>query len=118
MYARVAIVDDVDPRLREETWNWVQSEGQRLERELPGYQGVLTLVDAENRRTLRIHLPESEEHARETDAILQADPSASLPEELRRGTTNGPTPGSARSSSATESDADAVKQYGTNEERS
>ena len=84
MYARVAIFDNVDPRLQEETWNWVQSEGQRMERELPGYQGVLTLVDADNRRTLRIHLLESEEHARETDAILRGDPPPSLPEELRQ----------------------------------
>lgn len=51
VYARVTIFDDVEPRLQEETWNWVQSEGRRLERELPGCQGVLTLVDAENRRT-------------------------------------------------------------------
>ena len=84
MYARVTIFDDVEPRLQEETWNWVQSEGRRLERELPGCQGVLTLVDAENRRTLRIHLLESEEHARRTNAILSGDPPPSLPEELRQ----------------------------------
>ena len=56
MYARVTILDDVDPHLREETRNSVETEGQRLERELPGYQDVLTLVDGENRRTTRIHL--------------------------------------------------------------
>ena len=106
MYARVTIFDAVEARLRGETRTWVDTESQRLERERPGYQGVLTLVDGENRRTPRIHLFDNEEHAREAHAILDGDPPASLPESSGRWGGSGRTSASARSSSATGSDAE------------
>lgn len=76
MFARVSIFEDVDVELQPETYEWIRTEGRRLQRELPGYEGVLTLTDADGRPVVRVNLHDTEEHARQADAILSGEPPA------------------------------------------
>ncbi len=84
MHARLVVLDDVDLGLEREWAEWSQIEGLRLSRELPGYRGVMTLVDRDNRLVVRIHLLDGEAKAREADATLNGPPPGSMPEVLKR----------------------------------
>ena len=84
MFARLSIFDDVDLSLEEQAREWMTTEGLRLSRALPGYQGLMTLIDRDSRRVVGIGLYDNEENARQADELLNQAPPESLPEELRR----------------------------------
>lgn len=84
MYARVTIFEDVDLSLEREALAWSQTEGLRISRALPGYQGLLTLVDRADRRLLGIGFYESADNARQVDRLFPEMLAESIPEELRQ----------------------------------
>ncbi len=53
-FARVTIFDEVDLSLEKEALEWISTEELRILRALPGYQGLLTLLDHDNRRLVGI----------------------------------------------------------------
>jgi hypothetical protein len=84
VYARVTIFDDVDLSLEREALAWAQTEGLRISKALPGYQGLLTLVDRADRRLVGIGFYATAEDARQVDSLFPETLAESLPEELRR----------------------------------
>lgn len=62
MYARVTMFEDLDLAMSEKFMAWAKEDGLRLSRQLPGYQGLLTLVDRENRRLVGIGLYDTREN--------------------------------------------------------
>lgn len=84
MHARLSIFENLDLE-HEDAWRrWMGTEGLRLSRGLPGYEGLLTFVDRENRRLVGIGFYDSEENLRKADEILNGPLPDSMPEELRR----------------------------------
>jgi hypothetical protein len=84
VFVRLTIYDDVDLGLEMEALEWASTQGRGMSSALPGYQGLLTLVDRDDRRILGISFYESEEDARRADGLLRGVLPESLPEELRR----------------------------------
>jgi hypothetical protein len=84
MFARVTIYDDVDLGLEREALEWASTQGRGMSGALPGYQGLLTLVDRDDRRIVGISFYEGAEDARQADGLLSDVLPESLPEELRR----------------------------------
>ena len=84
MFARVTIFDDVDLDLEQEALAWASTQGFRISRALPGYQGLLTLVDRDARRLVGIGFYDSADDARQADSLLRQVPPESIPEDLRR----------------------------------
>jgi hypothetical protein len=84
VFARVTIYDDVDITLEEVALEWASTEGLRISRALPGYRGVLTLVERDDRRLVEIGFYDSVDNARRADGLLGQVVPESLPDDLRR----------------------------------
>ena len=84
MFARVTIFDNLDLSLEREALEWASTEGVRISRALPGYQGLLTLVDRDERRLVGIGFYDSAESARQAEELLGQVLPESVPEDLRR----------------------------------
>jgi hypothetical protein len=80
----VTVFDEVDLNLEREALAWTSTEGRRISRALPGYQGLLTLLDRDNRRLLGIGFYDNAESARQAAKLLGQVRPESLPEDLRR----------------------------------
>ena len=83
-FARVTIFDEVDLNLEREALAWTSTEGRRISRALPGYQGLLTLLDRDSRRLVGIGFYGSVGSARQAARLLGQILPESLPEGLRR----------------------------------
>jgi hypothetical protein len=82
MHARLSIYENLELE-HEDAWrSWTSTEGLKLSRALPGYQGLLTFIDRENRRLVGVGFYDSEENLRKSDEIMDAQVPDSLPEEL------------------------------------
>lgn len=84
MFARLSIFEDLDLSGFHTTSEWMAAEGLRLSRELPGYQGQMTLVDRDGRRLVGIGLYDNEENMRKANEIMNGPPPESMPEELKK----------------------------------
>jgi hypothetical protein len=84
MFARVTTFEDVDLSLEREALAWTSTEGRRISRAIPGYRGLLTLLDRDDRRLLGIGFYGSSDDAWQADRLLRALRPESMPEELRR----------------------------------
>ena len=70
MFARVSIYENVDLTLTEEVKRWLEESATDPFRDLPGYQGSMTLVDRDNARLVGIGFYTSGGEAREADTLL------------------------------------------------
>jgi hypothetical protein len=86
MFARLTVYDDVDPELNDRARDWLQASGADPFRELPGYQGSMTLLDRDKARLIGIgfYASVADAHAavRSLPAILEAA-APQLPDAIR-----------------------------------
>ena len=83
-FARMTIFDNVDLNLEREALAWTSTEGLRISSALPGYRGLLTLLDRDNRRLVGIRFYGTADSARQGAKLLGQMLPESLPEDLRR----------------------------------
>jgi hypothetical protein len=84
MFARLTIFEDLDLSLERQFLDWASTEGLRFSRELPGYQGLLTLIDREHRRLVGLGLYDSAENLEASHEIMDGAPPDSMPEAFKR----------------------------------
>jgi hypothetical protein len=86
VFARVSMYENVDLNLADQVKDWMESSGQDLFGDLPGYRGSMTLVDRDNARLVGVGFYATAGDATEAEALLGATPDsafAGAPEELR-----------------------------------
>jgi hypothetical protein len=84
VFARVTIFDDVDLTLEREALAWSSTAGLRIAHALPGYKGLLTLIDRRDRRLVGIGFYDTADDANRAGDLLEQVPPESMPDELRR----------------------------------
>jgi hypothetical protein len=80
MFARLTVYDDVDPELNDRAREWLEASGADPFRELPGYQGSMTLLDRDNARLIGIGFYASAADVQEADRLLPAILEAAAPQ--------------------------------------
>jgi hypothetical protein len=79
MFARLTVYDDVDAELNDRAREWLQALGADPFRELPGYQGSMTLLDRDNAQLIGIGFYASAADVREAERRLPAIFEAAAP---------------------------------------
>ena len=86
MFARLSIYENVDLELADQVTQWFEASGDDPFGDLPGYRGLMTLVDHDNARVVGIGFYASAAQAREADALLPTlmeSGRAQIPETIR-----------------------------------
>jgi hypothetical protein len=86
VFARVSVYENVDLNLADRVKDWMESSGQDLFGDLPGFRGSMTLVDRDNARLVGFGFYATAGDATEAEALLNTMPDrafAGAPEELR-----------------------------------
>ena len=79
MFARLTVYDDVDLELHDRARDWLQASGLDPFRELPGYQGSMTLLDRGNARLIGIGFYAGAADVQAAERLLPAILEAAAP---------------------------------------
>ena len=86
MFARLSIYDDIDLGLAAEVAQWFEAMENDPFRELPGYQGSMTLIDRANARLIGVGFYATVDQAQQAEALVAAmfeGAGGQIPEAIR-----------------------------------
>ncbi len=83
MFARLAMYEQIDVDNWERVAKWFEEHADKLNAQLAGYRGSMTLLDQENARVVGIGLYDTHADAQAVDELMDQGPPPNMPEDLQ-----------------------------------